>query len=349
MKRIIHSYLILLAAVLATGCYKDYTMDYDYDAIYTAYQYDLRTFVLGEKQGFDFTVALGGVVSNDRNRKVDVILDNSLLYEDLSGTPGVPAGTESFTAMDAFLGRGAFGYVSQSYVTELVQAAGITAFEPLPETYYKVEGLSDMAIAKGRHTAVATITANDLIRSDVKALSPYYALGFRINSADADIVIPEMSFEIIAIKCENKHFGYWYYEGESHIVDELTGETISIRTYSADINQADAFSCYLTTKGFNSLIANKVGGEEGEIVLTIADDNTISVSSSDAFMDIHPIEGAPSYTNDAVLLQDREIHLNYQFSNGDSTATIVMDVLRFKYRIRDGVIEYQDENPDNYK
>ena len=84
-------------------------------------------------------------------------------------------------------------------------------------------------------------------------------------------------------------------------------------------------------------------------MLTIADDNTISVSSSDVFMDIHPIEGAPSYTNDAVLLQDREIHLNYQFSNGDGTATIVMDVLRFKYRIRDGVIEYQDENPDNYK
>ena len=75
MKRI-QLYLIALAGVLVTGCYDDYMVDYDYDAIYTAYQYDLRTFVLGEKQGFDFTVGLGGLDHNDRDRKVSVSLQS---------------------------------------------------------------------------------------------------------------------------------------------------------------------------------------------------------------------------------------------------------------------------------
>ncbi|MBR0299611.1 MAG: DUF1735 domain-containing protein [Bacteroidales bacterium] len=346
MKRI-HLYLIAITAALVSGCYDDYELDYDYDAIYTAYQYDLRTFVMGEKQGFDFTVALGGVVSNNRDRSIEVYLDNTLLASDLSKF-SESGDAEPFTAIDAFKGKASFGFVSQPYVTEQVDAAGITSFEILPATYYNIEGLRNMTIAKGRHTATATISANDVIATDPKALAPYYALGFRIESADADIVLPEMSFEIIAIKCENKHFGYWYYEGERHIVDETSGNSISITTYTADTNQPDALSCYLTTRGFNSLVANKVGGEDGRIILTIAEDNTISVSSPDASTIVETIDGEPSYTNDATLLQNREIHLNYRFSNGDGTATVVKDVLRFKYRVRDGVLEYQDENPENY-
>ena len=37
-------------------------MDYDYNAVYVAYQYDLRTFVVGEGMKFDFTAALAGIV-----------------------------------------------------------------------------------------------------------------------------------------------------------------------------------------------------------------------------------------------------------------------------------------------
>ena len=342
-------YMLALAAVLITGCYDDYLMDYDYDAIYTAYQYDLRTFVMGEKQGFDFTVALGGVVTNTRDRNVSVVIDNSLLAADLSAFSGSEEGVPSFSAIDAFRGSGSLGYVSQPYVTEQLLSSGITAFEPLPQVFYSIDGLDGMKIAKGRHTAVATITANDNIKGDTKALAPYYALAFKINSADADMVIPEMSFEIIAVKCENKHFGWWYYEGESNIVSEADGSIITKSVYTTDINQSDAASCLLSTVGFNSLSANKTGGVDGRILLTISDDNTIDVSSPDGSLDIKPVDGEPSYTNDATLLQDREIHLNYRFSNGDGTATVVRDILRFKYRVRDGVLEYQDETPEHYE
>ena len=81
MKKIIVS--LAVCCVIATGCYDDYTMDYEYTGIYSAYQYDLRTFVVGEGMKFDFTVALGGVVENVRDRAVEVTTDDALLSADL--------------------------------------------------------------------------------------------------------------------------------------------------------------------------------------------------------------------------------------------------------------------------
>lgn len=49
MKRI---FAALLATALLTGCYEKYVKDYDYSGVYIAYQYDLRTFVVGEGMKF---------------------------------------------------------------------------------------------------------------------------------------------------------------------------------------------------------------------------------------------------------------------------------------------------------
>ena len=40
--------LPLLLALFCSGCYDDYVEDYDHSGVYVAYQYDLRTFVVGE-------------------------------------------------------------------------------------------------------------------------------------------------------------------------------------------------------------------------------------------------------------------------------------------------------------
>ena len=68
MKKLV---LSALAPLLLAGCYKDYTLDYDYTAAYIAYQYDLRTFVIGEEGKFDFTVALAGTARNNEDREAD--------------------------------------------------------------------------------------------------------------------------------------------------------------------------------------------------------------------------------------------------------------------------------------
>ena len=47
-------------------------------------------------------------------------------------------------------------------------------------------------------------------------------------------------------------------------------------------------------------------------------------------------------------LQNRKLFLHYRYPNGDGTFTVVRDTLTFRNRIRDGVNEWQDENPKNY-
>lgn len=79
--------LALLLSFLLTSCYEKYTMDYEHTAAYVAYQYDLRTFVIGEGMKFNFTVALGGVVKNTHDRSVQVVIDDALLTDDLSASP----------------------------------------------------------------------------------------------------------------------------------------------------------------------------------------------------------------------------------------------------------------------
>ena len=317
MKKII--FLFLSALMLLTGCYPDYVRDYDEGTgVYTAYQYDLRSFVMGENESFDFTVALGGVISNDRDRKVKVVLDNSLLTSDLAQL-APEKNYPSFTALNAILGAGSFGNICQKYVTDDVKAAGITALAPLPESYYKVSGLDAMTIKKGRHTAAVTIKATDFIKEDPKVFAPYYALAFRIESADADHLDPEKSFEVIVVRCENKFFGDWK-------------STSGTAVYT--MNTKDDRSLYVT------------GLAPAKLVFTFNDDNTVSVSSADPSLTI--AAGATASFNGAKLLQDRVINVSFDYTYQGQTQT-VNEEMKFQSRVRDGVLEWQDENPENYK
>ena len=317
MKKII--FLFLSALMLLTGCYPDYVRDYDEGTgVYTAYQYDLRSFVMGENESFDFTVALGGVISNDRDRKVKVVLDNSLLTSDLAQL-APEKNYPSFTALNAILGAGSFGNICQKYVTDDVKAAGITALAPLPESYYKVSGLDAMTIKKGRHTAAVTIKATDFIKEDPKVFAPYYALAFRIESADADHLDPEKSFEVIVVRCENKFFGDWK-------------STSGTAVYT------------MTTKDDKSVYVT--GLAPAKLVFTFNDDNTVSVSSADPSLTI--AAGATASFNGAKLLQDRVINVSFDYTYQGQTQT-VSEEMKFQSRVRDGVLEWQDENPENYK
>ena len=116
--------LIPIAALfLVTGCYEDYVRDFDYAAVYAAYQYDLRTFVLGEGAQFDFSVALGGVMANDRDRAVEISLDESLLT-------GAVAGMKSQSL------------VSGDYVSSAFKSFSGSDLTPLPASHYSVSRAS---------------------------------------------------------------------------------------------------------------------------------------------------------------------------------------------------------------
>ena len=86
MKKI---FAALLASAVLTGCYEKYVKDYDYSGVYIAYQYDLRTFVVGEGMKFQIGSVLAGVLSNDRDRSVYYLLDDELVTGNLAHYNGL--------------------------------------------------------------------------------------------------------------------------------------------------------------------------------------------------------------------------------------------------------------------
>ena len=48
--------LPLLLALFCSGCYDDYVEDYDHSGVYVAYQYDLRSFIVGEEMSFELVI-----------------------------------------------------------------------------------------------------------------------------------------------------------------------------------------------------------------------------------------------------------------------------------------------------
>ena len=341
-----YNILVLSALLLLTSCYEDYVRDYDYTAAYAAYQYDLRTFVYGEDVEVGFTTAFGGVASNEKDREVQVKIDNSLLSMDLSAFD--PDGhTASFTAIDGLLGRAPLGTLSQSYVTSEIAASGITALNPLPESYYTTSG--PVTIKQGYHTGDLFLYPTEDMFQDNKILKPYYALGFLITKADVDRLIPEKSFQIMAVKVENRFWGNWYHGGRRVVIRNADGDIVSEDRYALEIPQADIRNYVLTTETVNSVLTDKLSNNAGSMRLTFLADNEIKVEDVSGAKELRNILGQPSHHNGASLIQDREIYLNYAFSNGDGSTTYVTDTLAFRNRIRDGVNEWQDENTKNYK
>ncbi len=333
---------VLAACFLLAGCYEDYVKDYDYSTVYCAFQYDLRTFVVGEGEKFDFTVGLAGVMQNVRDRKVTVELAQDLVNTDLPSALGL-GDYSPFTAYNGMLGQGGFGALSQSYVSEGVKATGAKSLRPLPENFFTVSGLESMCIKAGRHTDAVTVRATDAFLADPYAMAPNYALAFRIVSADADKVPVEKSFEVIAVKYECKYFGYWYYGGERVVVDNLTGKELKKESYPLVLPQDDSKIYTLTTTGPRSVKTDKIGQKAGVIELTF-DGEAVTATCT-----VPGVKMGYCHTNDAKAIQDRVIYLNYTYDNGDGTTSVVNDYLTFRNRIRDGISEWQDENPENYE
>ena len=338
--------LVLTAMLVLTSCYEDYVRDYDYSAAYVAFQYDLRTFVCGEDVEIGFTTALGGILSNDHDRKVNVQIDNSILTSDLSVfDPNHQVA--SFTAMDGMMGSAPLGTLSQGYVTKEISEAGIEFLQPLPESHYTTSG--PVKIKQGYHTGDLFLYPTEEMFRDEKTLRPYYALGFVITSADVDTLITEKSFQIMAVKVENRFWGNWYHGGRRQVVRNTDGKIISDDRYVMEFPQADTKNYVLTTESFNSVLTDKISNREGSLRLTFLENDEIKVEDGSGEKELRNILGQPSHHNGAKLIQDRKIFLNYAYSNDDGTTTYVTDTLAFRNRIRDGINEWQDENTKNYK
>jgi hypothetical protein len=83
------------------------------------------------------------------------------------------------------------------------------------------------------------------------------------------------------------------------------------------------------------------------IPLRITRGNNIAISATPESSIEFEADGQSSF-NGSKLLQERKLFLNYKYEREGYTYHC-QDTLSFRNRIRDGVNEWQDENPENYK
>lgn len=324
MKKIL---FLMVVSLLLNACYDDYVKDYDYDGIYFPYQIDVRTLVVGEGMKIQFGVALGGVSDNVKDRIVDYQIDNSLIS------------AQTLASMKA-----AATYIKTA-------AAPVTELKLLPANYYQLSDNSRFVIKAGQHSGTVTLKADSAkFLADVSTLIPTYAIPLRITTADADTVLLSKNYAVIGLKYENMLFGNYWHGGVMEEKD-ATGNVVKTTAYYTAINAPVSKAWTLTTVEPMALTTNGYADitnpTKQEMKLTKSG-NKITISSlPGATVQILP-DGECTF-NEAKLLQNRKIFLKYKYVNAAGNTCYATDTLTFRNRIRDGVNEWQDENPNNYK
>ncbi len=326
MKKIV---MFLILAVTMGACYEDYILDYENDGVYFPYQVDVRTFVVGEGMKIKFGVALGGVRENDRDRIVGYQIDNSLIN---ANTLAEMKGSSS-------------AYIKNPVTT-------VTELKLLPSNYFTVTDNSKIVIKKGDHSGTVTLTPDSAkFLADPATLVATYAIPLRITSADADTVIKPKNYAVIAFKYENKFYGnYWH--GGVTVEKDAAGAVVKTTPYYTTIPAPEAQIWKLSTVEPFALTINGVSNisssTKPEMKVTFNAQGNVTVSSmAGATFAVEP-DGVSAFNN-AKLLQNRKIFLNYKYKNAAGNWCYAKDTLTFRNRLRDGINEWQDENPANYK
>ena len=324
MKKIITS--ILLALIFAS-CYKEYIKDFDYNSIYVPLQMDVRTFVVGEGMKFDIGVELGGVRANDRDRIVTYQIDNSLI---------------NANALAQL--KGGAAYISAA-------VAPVTTLLPLPSTYYTLSNATQFVIQKGQFVGKVTIKPDSTkFLADAATINPTYAIGIKVISADADSLIYNKKTEVIGVKFENMLFGNYWHGGVTTVKDAADAAVVNTVNYFTQIPVSEVKIWALKTVAPNALVTNGYSDQSSspaaEFVLTLNGGNVTVSSSATGKYAVLP-DGASTY-NQAKLLQNRKIFLNYKYKDATGNWCHAKDTLTFRNRIRDGVNEWQDEDPLHY-
>ena len=322
MKKVL---IVLTLAVAMVSCYKDYIDDFDYDGIYFPYQTDVRTFVVGEGMKIEIGAALGGVRDNLIDRNVIFALNNSLITSDI------------LISMKK----------SAPYIVEAVSP--VTTLLPLPASYYTLSDNSKMVIKAGNHMGSVVMKIDSAkFLADPLALFANYAIPFYITSADADTILATKRSAVIGVKYENMLFGNYWHGGVTTVKDP-TGATLAPILYYTAVNQPENKVWKLKTVGPNALVTNGYSDQttaKEEMLLTLDGVNiTVSTRTGSTFA---VVPNGTSTFNRAKLLQNRKILLNYKYVNAAGNTCTAQDTLTFRNRIRDGINEWQDENPANY-
>jgi len=322
MKKIL---ALIFLSIAMVSCYDSYIYDFDYASIYFPYQQDVRTFVVGEGMKIEVGAALGGVRDNVRDRNVSFALDNTLI------TPAALANMKS---------------ASQPYIKG--PATPVTTLLQLPDNYFTISNPNTMVIKTGQYSGTVTIRPDSVnfLNDSLKTMYSTYALPFRITAADADSIRFNKKTNIVGVRFENMLFGNYWHGGVATI--SRVGKPDSSVVYRSAVNDIASKIWTLTTIGPNTLVSNGYFNQtttKTELRLVLKG-NKIYVSANTGSSFAYVQAGECTF-NRTKLLQERKLFLQYSFVNGVNTYKCI-DTLIFRNRIRDGINEWQDENPSHY-
>lgn len=321
----------IIISIVMVSCYEDYILDNIYTGIYFAYQNDVRSFVVGEGTVIEVGAALGGVMENKVTRNVSYELKNSLI------TPAMLLTMQSSSST----------HIKNATIP-------VTTLLPMPPGYYTLSNPNTMVIKAGQvmgSVAVKLDTAN-FLNDSLKTIYATYALPFYISNvskADADSIIEPKRYNVVGLKFENMLFGNYWHGGQTVI--NRPGKPDSVFTYKTAIPTAESNMWVLTTAGPSTLYCNgykdKASGTKNEMRLVLKGSTVFVSAAPGSTFTIQP-DGVSGF-NRARLLQNRKIFLKYQYTDpGKGFIYHCTDTLTFRNRIRDGINEWQDEDPAHY-
>jgi hypothetical protein len=328
MKKILALIVLTIAMV---SCYEEYLLDYPITSIYFPIQQDVRTFVVGEGMKFEVGASLGGVRQNTIDRNVGFILDPALIT------------AARLTSMKT----SSWGYIKDA-------TTPVAALQLLPATYYQMTpSTTTMVIKSGWHGGTVVIKADsaNLLNDSLKTRVSTYVLPFYITTADADTILESKRSNIVGVMFENKLFGnYWH--GGAAVVNRPSKTDTTI-VYKTTIPTQENLICSLTTAGPSTLTCNgfyKNTVTLGKKQLNLTLKGTRIYLSAGADKSFAFTQDGECTFNNSKLLQERKIFLKYKYT--ETVAPFYTyhctDTLTFRNRIRDGINEWQDENPSHY-
>ncbi len=225
MKRIFNILILPVVLLLIAACENaDWSFpDYDYNTVYFAYQYPVRTLILGNDDTFDNSLdnehkckiyaTLGGLYSNDKNRTVDITVMNSLC-------------------------DGVYFADDNSAVT------------PMPSNYYTLS-TSTITIPKGSLMGAVDVQFTDAFFQDTLSLVNHYVIPLVLSNAQnidsilvgdpvegtvnpnrcrtSDWEVVPKDYTLYAIKYVNEWDGMYLRRGTDVVTQNGTTTTVSRR------------------------------------------------------------------------------------------------------------------------
>jgi len=213
--------------------------DFEYQSVYFAYQYPVRTITLGE----------------DVNVNTD--LDNAYKCQIYAATGGVYSSKNDVSigvkVDPALLGNG------------LLFGAGKDQVLPMPSNYFSLAA-DKIVIPRGALAGGVDVQLTDAFFADPKAIKNTYVIPLRMTSVThADSILPSKNFVLYAIKFVNPWHGNYLRRGK----DVITGSVNRTTTRHAQYVEKDEV-VFLPTRSLSDL--------DFPVVLKDAQGNNISVS-----------------------------------------------------------------------